>query len=210
MPISVNHIIEALSSLGGEAHLNDIVKRVVEFAPLPHPVDPGASIRARIQERCREAKSYKQGDIIFESVHGIKARRGVWRLVSDPLSPSNPDCLQDGAEAFIAAYEGRAFLRIHLRKERSKKLIDTFKSKLVDLCCEACGMNFEDVYGDYGVGYIEAHHKIPVSSLTDDGETHLSDLAALCANCHRVVHRNDMMPVEELAKYLAKRRKITK
>jgi hypothetical protein len=209
MPISVSHIVEALSSLGGQAHLEEIVMRVKEIAPLPHPADAGASIRARIQERCAEAKSYKGGDNLFESAFGINARRGVWRLRSDPLSASNPDSIQDGAEAYISALEGKASLRIHLRRERSKKLIDAFKATLSDPACEACGMRFSEAYGDLGAGYIEAHHKVPVSSLVDGNETNLSDLAALCANCHRVIHKNGLMPVEELASFLVQRKSKT-
>lgn len=205
MPISVGHIIEALSSLGGEAHLDEIVRRVTEIAPTPLPADPGASVRARIQERCAETKSFKGGDDLFESVHGVAARRGEWRLRSDPLDPSNPDNFQDGAEAFLEADEGRAALRIHLRRERSQKLINAFKASLVRPKCEACGFDFAVAYGDLGAGYIEAHHKVPISALDDSGKTRLEDLAALCANCHRIVHRNGLMPVEDLAAYLATR-----
>jgi putative restriction endonuclease len=205
MPISISHIVEALSSLGGEAHLNDIVQRVEQIAPAPLPADPGASIRARIQERCSAASSYKGREDLFESVFGVNARKGVWRLRSDTLSPSHPDGVQDGAEAFVSEPEGKATLRIHFRRERSKKLIEAFKSNLSDPSCEACGMKFSEVYGDLGAGYIEAHHKVPVSSLEEGSETRLSDLAALCANCHRVIHKNGLMPVEELAMFLAKR-----
>ncbi|MCA1337478.1 HNH endonuclease [Pseudooceanicola marinus] len=67
-------------------------------------------------------------------------------------------------------------------------------------------MRFSDVYGDLGAGYIEAHHKIPVSSLDEASCTHISDLAALCANCHRIIHKNGLMPVEDLARFLSRRR----
>lgn len=206
MPISVGHIVEALSSLGGQGHLDEIVRRVQEIAPPPLPADPGASIRARIQERCREAASFKGGEDLFESVFGIDARRGVWRLRSDPLDPTNHDSVQDGADVFISAAEGRATLRIHLRRERSRALINAFKAGPSDPVCEACGMSFSAVYGELGAGYIEAHHKVPVASLRDGDETALSDLAAVCANCHRVIHKSGLMAVEELALFLARRR----
>jgi predicted HNH restriction endonuclease len=209
MPISVGHIIEALSSLGGEAHLDDIVRRVKEIAPLPFPSDPGASVRGRIQERCAETASYQGRENLFESVYGVKARRGVWRLRFDPLDPAQADGVQDGADAFIDADEGRVNLRIHLRRERSRKLIEAFKATLSNPSCEACGMEFSEIYGELGAGYIEAHHKIPVASLEDDGsKTRLSDLAALCANCHRVIHKNGLMSVEDLARVIAERVKL--
>lgn len=202
MPIAVAHIVEALSSLGGTAHLDRIVEKVLEIAPRPHPDDPGASIRARIQERCSEARSFKGGVDLFESVFGVDARKGVWRLRLDPLSPGNRDGVLDGAEADIEAEEGRANLRIHLRRERSRKLIRAFKASLKDFSCEACGQDMEAIYGKLGAGYIEAHHRLPVSQMEEGEKTRLSDLSALCANCHRIIHRNGLMSVEALASHI--------
>lgn len=165
MTISVGHIVDALSSLGGEAHLRDIERRVREIAPSPLPEDPQASIRARIQERCAESKSYQGRENLFESVYGVQAKKGFWRLRLDPLNPANPDSVQDGADVFVDAEEGRASLRIHLRRERSKKLIDAFKANLADARCEACRMSFAEVYGELGGDYIEAHHRIPLPIL---------------------------------------------
>lgn len=199
MTISVGHIVEALSSLGGEAHLSAIVSRVIRIAPAPLPQYPGASVRARIQERCAEAASFKGGEDLFESVHGVAARKGVWRLRLDPLNPGSVDGFNDGAEPFVEAEEGRATLRIHLRRERSRKLVEAFKQSLQNLKCEACGVDMADIYGSLGAGYIEAHHRVPVALLEDGAMTKLTDLAAVCANCHRVIHRNGLMSVEDLA-----------
>ncbi len=65
--------------------------------------------------------------------------------------------------------------------------------------CEVCGFDFEKTYGQLGAGYIEVHHKKPVS----EGEriTDLNnDLVMLCSNCHRMIHRgrDHMITVEEL------------
>ena len=67
------------------------------------------------------------------------------------------------------------------------------------LKCEVCGFDFEDKYGQLGAGYIEVHHKQPVS----EGEriTDLNnDLVMLCSNCHRIIHRgrDHIITVEEL------------
>ena len=207
MGISVGHIIEALSLLGGEAHLKDIEQMVVKIAPLPHPKEPQASIRARIQERCAETASYLQRENLFESVYGVQEKKGFWRLRADPLNPSSPYGFQDGAEAFVEAEEGRVNLKIHLRRERSKKLIDAFKAKLTEPRCEACGMSFAEVYGDLGGDYIEAHHKIPIAQLDRSSTTTLDDLAAVCANCHRMINKNNLMLVKELAEFLMLRKK---
>lgn len=66
------------------------------------------------------------------------------------------------------------------------------------LCCEVCNFNFEAIYGDQGAGYIEVHHRIPVYA---SGLVPITpgDLALLCSNCHRMVHRNNWLAIEELA-----------
>jgi 5-methylcytosine-specific restriction protein A len=67
--------------------------------------------------------------------------------------------------------------------------------------CKGCGFSFETAYGAQGRGYIEVHHLIPISTY---GEGRLVDpateMTVLCANCHRMVHRNPEHPVslEEL------------
>ena len=137
---------------------------------------------------------------------GVDARKGVWRLKDDPLAPGNRDGVLDDAEADIEAEEGRATLRIHLRRERSRKLITAFKASLRDFSCEACGQDMSAIYGQLGEGYIEAHHRVPVAMIEEGERTRLSDLAALCANCHRIIHRNGLMSVESLAAHLDARR----
>ena len=59
-----------------------------------------------------------------------------------------------------------------------------------DLRCACCGFDFYSTYGDVGKGFIEAHHTKPISELHENGEkTKIEDLALVCANCHRMLHR---------------------
>lgn len=62
--------------------------------------------------------------------------------------------------------------------------------------CKVCDFDFGAVYGPLAHGYIEVHHRIPVSKM---GKSYLvdpvNDLIPLCANCHAVVHRSDP-PIE--------------
>lgn len=201
MPISVSHIVEALASLGGEAHLDDITERVVQIAPDPIPPSASAIVRGRLQNFSSDTGSYTNRADLFQSVHGVAARRGVWRLRGSAAN-GTADVI-DGAEPFVEAAEGRAKLRLHVLRERSSRLIAAFKATLIDPRCEACGLNFNERYGLIGRSYIEAHHKVPVASLVEGAKTNVKDLAALCANCHRVIHANGLMSVEELASHIA-------
>ena len=93
------------------------------------------------------------------------------------------------------AQEGKAFFRRHLARERSS-LADEFKRQLKDLNCEACGFNFELSYGELGRGYIEAHHILPLGA--GPRKTSVEDFRAVCANCHRMIHRKGLITVEML------------
>ncbi len=70
--------------------------------------------------------------------------------------------------------------------------------------CKVCGFDFEEKYGAIGSGFIEIHHKTPVSRM---GENYMvnpaEDLVPLCANCHRMAHKaNPPLTLEELIRLL--------
>ncbi len=50
-------------------------------------------------------------------------------------------------------------------------------------------MDFKAVYGELGNGFAECHHKNPLSLRDENKKTELSDLAIVCSNCHRMLHR---------------------
>jgi hypothetical protein len=66
--------------------------------------------------------------------------------------------------------------------------------------CEACDFNFENVYGLLGKNYIECHHLDPLGRRDEPTtSTRVSGVRMLCANCHRIVHRErPPMAVETL------------
>lgn len=209
MPITLDLIIDALETLGGgPAGNKEITDEVLKIAQRPYGATPEATVRGRLRDNCIDIDGTIRGAGLFKSVYGLNAARGVWELANKTLTPANLDVVLDGADAFETE-EGRAILRTHLRRERSRKLIVDFKNSLKEARCEACGINFSEVYGDFGKDYIEAHHKIPVAQLEPGEKTSIKDLAALCANCHRVVHRNAGMQVSELVAYLANPNKQT-
>lgn len=113
------------------------------------------------------------------------------------------------SEDFAEAAEGRLLTRVHIVRERNGKLVQT-KTKtalksLGHLRCEACQFDFGIVYGSRGSGFIECHHIKPVSTLTEGQKTHIDDLALLCSNCHRMIHRGKpWITVDELKRIIEK------
>lgn len=75
--------------------------------------------------------------------------------------------------------------------------------------CQACNFNYADIYGKLGEGYIEVHHRVPVSEMKGEYCLNpISDLVPLCANCHAMVHRADpILQVEDLRALLERHRK---
>lgn len=87
--------------------------------------------------------------------------------------------------------EGRAVTEAHKRIERNKsvrkKLLKT-KREAGMLQCELCACTGEHLDISVRESIFEAHHTKPISE-TGEVKTKLSDMALLCANCHRLVHR---------------------
>ena len=105
--------------------------------------------------------------------------------------------------------EGRVIGTIHKRHERSKKNKDNkikdFKNKNTRVICEACGFDFEEVYGERGLDFCEIHHEVPVSEMKQGEKTKLKDLRCVCPNCHRMIHRRKpWLSVEELKLIMSK------
>ena len=106
------------------------------------------------------------------------------------LLPRQPDEVDDMGST---AVEGRLLVRRALVRERDPKLrrlkIQQVRRLGLALRCEVCDFDFARVYGPLGEDYIEVHHVTPLH-ISGTRESRLSDLACLCANCHRMCHRS--------------------
>jgi len=114
----------------------------------------------------------------------------------------------DESDGIQEAPEGRLLTHLHIARERNRKLVETKRKQAMKingrLTCEACGFDFAIVYGERGEGFIECHHTKPVATLVEGHTTHVDDLALVCANCHRVIHRDKKwLSIAELKAVLA-------
>lgn len=129
--------------------------------------------------------------IDFASKFGIKPNnknRKYWRLDLQGADFTNNANSNDGFP------EGRLVERKHKSRERNQKLVVEAKEGFLrnneTLHCEICGFDFEEKYGERGSGFIEAHHTVPVSEMKPGQKTQLEDIALVCSNCHRMLHRS--------------------
>lgn len=125
---------------------------------------------------------------LHEIAHGIKNIVKDENLRNMVQSVKSSEQLEE-----YSAYEGKIIYKFHKSIERDPKIILNKKKQVLKLLgtlsCEICNFNFYDFYGEIGEDYIECHHKNPLNLLKQVSKTSLDDLALVCANCHRMLHR---------------------
>jgi len=139
--------------------------------------------------------------------HGGRAERDVWKkfsgnkvllaklakIITETANNPPEPALRDEIAEEETFPEGRMLYRLHKMRERNvrlvRKLKDRWLSKHGTLSCQVCGFDFQKTYGELKRGYIECHHNIPLSELSAESRTRLGDLALVCPNCHRMLHR---------------------
>ena len=115
------------------------------------------------------------------------------------VSPSAKD------EDFIEGSAKRVTRNSH---ERNPKAREDCK-RIHGLDCSVCGFNFQDAYGDLGVGFIEVHHLNPISKASGPRKVSpKDDLRPVCPNCHRMIHRKkDALSIKELRQIFSQQKR---
>ena len=89
--------------------------------------------------------------------------------------------------------EGHILSRQHILRERNRAAVAAKIDHVLRneglLACEVCGFDFLEFYGELGRGFAECHHLVPLAEVAFHRNTRLKDLAIVCANCHRMLHR---------------------
>lgn len=106
-------------------------------------------------------------------------------------------------DRYLSGKEGNPRLVTHLKRERNPALVKAKKKEVLKkagkLCCEVCTFDFKKTYGEIGEGFCEVHHLKQLSKADGIVETELEDLAVVCSNCHRIIHKqNPMLTIEQL------------
>lgn len=103
----------------------------------------------------------------------------------DSMDEENNETFSEGSkkERLVSIYERKPALRA--------KAIE-----IHGFTCQVCDFNFGKSYGKHGENYIEVHHITPLSVLIKEKEINpKTDLAVLCSNCHRMIHRDKNNPL---------------
>lgn len=95
---------------------------------------------------------------------------------------------EDEGEEFA---EGKLLTRQHRGRERNRKVrreLLKSRAKKGPLACDMCEATSPTACPEYAEAMFEAHHLVPLSE-AQEKTTRLSDMALLCANCHRLIHK---------------------
>lgn len=158
--------------------------------------------------------------IIPRAIKGGIGKSNVWfadkeesqEIVNQVLALINGDITElPDVDQRTSIEEGNPRLVAHLRRERNAAIVKSKKAAVIKatgkLCCEVCDFDFKEFYGELGEGFCEVHHLQPLSKADGKVKTELKDLAIICSNCHRIIHRSDPMPsIEKLSKVLRRNR----
>ncbi len=172
--------IQELKSLKWNGGLPSFLKRGPAGTVFPLSVEE-AHLLYRYAVSCNASIARTWNDIKFSPVPG-------------------GDSLPDVDESAI---EGNVRFVRHLSRERDTSIVKKKKEvvlhKTGKLECEVCGFDFTAAYGELGKGFCEVHHIVPLSQLQKGRRTKLSDLAIICSNCHRMIHRTH--PIKNIKQF---------
>lgn len=136
---------------------------------------------------------------------GLRAAAQLIRsAVGTPLPDADADAIED-----MEGPEGSVAVRLHKKRERNGKLIRAKRAQVLkqkgELACEVCSFDFAKTFGAHGDGFIEVHHTNPLALSQPDRKTKLSELAVVCSNCHRMLHRRGLIALADLRGILMQR-----
>jgi hypothetical protein len=153
-----------------------------------------------------------------EKIDTGSVQKLIWGSFANFICPdfTNNTNLDTSLIEFAGAKEGDTRIISHIKQEFRYRNRDIVKQKKADaladgngrLKCECCSFDFFGMYGEVGREFMECHHKI----FLQQGEriTKLEDLALVCSNCHRMLHRkkanNEYYSLDEIRELLKQTR----
>lgn len=187
-----------VSALLADAEGKSVISRATTASSLPDHRSVASNMVAWFSQQITVGRSR------WAEFFDRERRGGAWAY--RPKTAVSPPV---AADVELSAVEGDPRLFFHLRRERDPALARAKReaAEAADGClkCEACGFVTHATFPGLDGEVCEVHHRLALATASEAVETHLEDLAVLCANCHRAIHRtHPLMSVEDFrARYFS-------
>lgn len=163
--------------------------------PIDLKVMSASSISAFYEQGSICARYYKRGEIPDDEIlsKDLKDFLKLYLLIAAKKPSLKPDGFDEDEEIGLDT-EDLASLREHRHIERNRRLVESAK-KIHGYTCQVCGFDFERTYKVIGREFIEVHHLTPIHAIKNQKVTldPKNDFAVLCANCHRMIHKSELL-----------------
>jgi hypothetical protein len=190
--------LEAVSGLRKWRGEEVVRFRLVRFLKPPVPwftVETTKVIAPKHLKMIRRGTLFPLSKLQYTKLTGLSGIAGTREVVTQDLA-----ALKTEEGRLEGALKSR-FVNYHERlAEKRVEAIEHHRT-----VCQVCGFDFKRIYGDRGAGFIEVHHLRPISTLKKATNVDpKSDMAVVCANCHRMIHRkrDHVLSLRELKKLL--------
>lgn len=139
--------------------------------------------------------------------HSHKLDQNIARLMWDKVTAENSELSNDArptsdpdqrkpadTSGVVRFEEGKVSEIVRELRSRNPQLRAKAATRYGTRCM-VCEFDFVKVYGPIAEGFFELHHLRPLSS-RPAGLTKLEDVIVVCANCHRMLHRQSGEPMD--------------
>lgn len=181
-------------------------------------VDQGAEIPVFLKHGSRDwvyqgrfrALRYGDDEKDLGGINGGERRPGTVAVLylSEQSSTESTGMVEDPLISLSAAIEGGVRLKMHYIRERNRSLVKAkrreYRHLHGQLQCSCCDIRESDLPAELGEGCFEVHHLRPLSSRSSSEPTRFQDLAIVCSNCHRMIHRGStVLSIRELRRRIS-------
>lgn len=197
-----NTISSLLEENGGELDGDTLWEILYDKYQLKHQDEKDKlrrKARKTILHRCEESKSFRGKEALFYAVDGLG--KNNWGSVK--CRDLGKDRDEDSLVLEGIRYHKEMEASYRSSKVRMMALIDNRDRHNGELRCDACGLNFSEVYVNSSE-HVEIHHLRRISE--GQRRTKLDDVVGVCPNCHWVLDNClDIDRREDVVKIIKKR-----
>lgn len=134
----------------------------ISYYSIPYSFLKNILVEDNLDNRGRWVFTIYEGDILH--LHKRGKNCNIKSFLNTPINVSFESTIN-----LESSEERKRKLKLHKTLERDKSFIKQIKREYYisnpEMPCQICGFSFNKNYGELGIGFIEAHHKIPLSEL---------------------------------------------